>query len=140
MMMLMAMGDELRWISLVSSGDPIIHMWISTCACFWSEAPPFPLVPTAICRELAQERVARQVPVRQRAVGGEQRKRRGPSEPRANAADVNPRKLGRRFYSDPPALADTDTTSRPASRASRRRTHRTNEQGLDSRGKIHTQK
>ena len=23
------MGDELRWISLVSSGDPVIHMWIS---------------------------------------------------------------------------------------------------------------
>jgi hypothetical protein len=22
------MGDELRWISLASSGDPIIHMWI----------------------------------------------------------------------------------------------------------------
>ena len=22
------MSDELRWISLVSSGDPIIHMWI----------------------------------------------------------------------------------------------------------------
>ena len=25
----MEMDDELRWISLVSSGDPIIHMWIS---------------------------------------------------------------------------------------------------------------
>ena len=23
------MSDELRWISLVSSGDPIIHMWIN---------------------------------------------------------------------------------------------------------------
>ena len=22
-------GDELRWISLVSSGDPVIHMWIT---------------------------------------------------------------------------------------------------------------
>ena len=22
------MADELRWISLVSSGDPIIHMWV----------------------------------------------------------------------------------------------------------------
>ena len=28
------MGDELRWISLVSSGDPIIHMWIMAgCVC-----------------------------------------------------------------------------------------------------------
>ena len=24
-------GDKLRWISLVSSGDPIIHMWITVC-------------------------------------------------------------------------------------------------------------
>ena len=25
----MEMGDELRWISLGRSGDPIIHMWIT---------------------------------------------------------------------------------------------------------------
>ena len=26
------MSDELRWISLASSGDPIIHMWIDILA------------------------------------------------------------------------------------------------------------
>ena len=30
-------GDELRLISLVSSGDPVIHMWIMAgCVCWYT--------------------------------------------------------------------------------------------------------
>ena len=35
------MSDELRWISLVSSGDPIIHMWISVTHLLYSTLSPF---------------------------------------------------------------------------------------------------